>query len=404
VQEYQDIRKLLDAMETRPPSEARSSLGRLACLSLCADWHQGQIDEVVLKWEKGIKDASVVYGNRLRLRTQKTGLELALAEQENKNGELQAEVDKLRTVSRNQKSLKDLKVDLARALAELQGEKEKSASTTRQMNTALRRSQEQEVRIREYNRITNETKQNAERLEQEKAQALRQLDAEREATRTMKRRYEEATSTASKLNDEITANKLSRERVSLENTQLLKDITRERDDLEMKVDTLEDSIDQLNDESTELKDKMEIAANEAESNKIALSEEITRLLSELEIQHRKYEELTTEVGQLKNKQATLQTENETLRIGLLSEKSKAVQLQQDLEATKQDLSITKLCLAEAQASLEKSEQSNAKLKTSAAKREKALLAEIAVLVGQVDLMKGHPFRTFFRSLIDTFKI
>jgi hypothetical protein len=180
---------------------------------------------VVLKWEKGIKDASVAYGNRLRLRNQKAGLELALAEQENKNGELQAEVDKLRTVSRNQKSLKDLKVDLDIALAELQGKKEKSASTTRQMNTALRRYQEQEVRIREYNRITNETKQNTERLEQEKAQALRQLDAEREVTRTMKRRYEEATSTASKLNDEITANKLSRERVSLENTQLLKDIT-----------------------------------------------------------------------------------------------------------------------------------------------------------------------------------
>ena len=61
MKEYGQIRAILNSMELRPPNEAIGSLHHLARLSLCARWHQGQIDDVVLEWEKGIKDAAVAY-------------------------------------------------------------------------------------------------------------------------------------------------------------------------------------------------------------------------------------------------------------------------------------------------------------------------------------------------------
>lgn len=400
VNEYEQIRAILDYMETRPPNEAIGSLRHLARLSLCKDWHQRQINDVVLKWEGGINEAAAAYEQQIAAEREIRDLEQSLAEEEAKNKKLQAEVDELRAKSGNQRPPK---FDEELVLYKLKREQEESAAAAEQLNTALRTCKKQEYQIREYKKISEEVKQNNERLEHDIAQTLQQLAAESEAMRVMTVRYQEAVSTVSRLENEASAKSRDNDRIKLQNEQLVRSITQERNNLDVEVATLTKRVSQLSEESTLLRQAIEKTAIAVEWDKTTASNENSRLQSELEGHLQKYEDLTVEFDKLKNEQAALKAETETLRSRLVSEESKSVQQEQELDAAKKDLSATKLSLREAEASLEMSEHSNDKAKMSAAEKEKSLLAEISALVDQIDLMKNRPFSTFFVSLVKIFK-
>lgn len=95
---YDDLRRILDWVETQPPQDAEDYLRDIASLSLCQDYHQNQAYRIAEGWRvmlKEISDAVATTGPTLEEKFQL--LEERIGEEQKTKADLQAQVEKYKT-------------------------------------------------------------------------------------------------------------------------------------------------------------------------------------------------------------------------------------------------------------------------------------------------------------------
>ncbi|KAH8656699.1 hypothetical protein BGZ60DRAFT_532280 [Tricladium varicosporioides] len=85
---FSQICSILDEFETQPPTNAISSLERLAQLSLCEKYHQWQAFNKINKWEVAIQEATQFYESGKRLKEKNQELKEMLQKERSEKDEL----------------------------------------------------------------------------------------------------------------------------------------------------------------------------------------------------------------------------------------------------------------------------------------------------------------------------
>jgi ABC-type transporter Mla subunit MlaD len=366
---FSRICSILDELEIKAPANARSSLERLAQLSLCEENHQRQASNKIEEWEVAIQEATQFYEIQKGLKERNRELKEKLKEER----------------SRREKLERSFKAETSRTIEELESvgsmgmeviareNKENAEKISESLNKGIA---EMEECISTLRAGWDEERQNLTTTLQNKAQTILSMSSELEE---LKASESIAVQKASKLSLQLESELLANSKMQSE----LIEIKSERDLALLQKD--------------ESKSQLDIAADRIDRIGIRLQEaEAARdVLLEQEV---KYTGLVQEVG--------------TLNTQLSSERRNAAEVRQYLQTATDNLSRTNTELKAVNAELFSHKEKLEKLQVEFAKardnfeeerrelsvHQGASLARIDELMQEMAYARTHPFKTFFVNL------
>ena len=117
---FSQICSMLDEFETKAPAKAISSLERLAELSLCEDYHQGQAFEKIDDWEVAIQEATQFYERCKALKEKNRELKEMLKEERSEREDLERKFEaEMSRRKQERKSIGSMSVEVSSLRARL---------------------------------------------------------------------------------------------------------------------------------------------------------------------------------------------------------------------------------------------------------------------------------------------
>ena len=399
---------MLDEFETKAPAKAISSLERLAKLSLCEDYHQGQAFEKIDDWEVAIQEATQFYESGKALKEKNRELKEMLKEERSEREDLERKFEA--EMSRRKQELKSIgsmsvEVSSLRArLKQTETEARESKEVAQKMSKSYHKCvAEMEERISTLRAGWNDEHQSMTTKLQEEAQTIRSISSELKKLK------------ASEVN---LVNQVSELTLQLE-TELLANRT-----LKSELIQIESERDLALSQKDEFKSQLEIAAEkidrigfslqEAEVARDTFSEGEQSLHARLSIEDQNLKAISDEKAQLEEKYTKVVQEVRTLNAELSSERHNAAELRQSLQTATDNLSSTHTQLRTVKEDFSHNKDELEKLQVEFAKarddsederrkfsmHQAESLARMEELIQEMVHAKLHPFRTFFVNLFE----
>jgi chromosome segregation ATPase len=444
---YNKICTMLDVMETRAPKEAIKSLGKLAEHSLCQEYHQYQVGELMDRWSSAIAEAEKKFDKEMILRRKRFDLEKKLNDEKAKSQELQKTVDDLQLQMRNEDW--PLQVEIEILKDQLSTEHANQKSATLQLRESQKRCEAKDKLAEQYHLALLDSERKVESLTEKNAAISCQLIETEEVLEVVNKQFENTSAVSSQLQIDLSTQTSAHKRSLWECTKTVETITAERDKLHTEVAFLKFEINQMNEHSIQMSrdvdrakieernistevdnlkraldaeskaskiyqyslsqaltlgDALSVEVDSLQMQMITLGSDKIAIQSQFDTETEKLEAITAEVILLKSNKDELSTEIETLRTKLASEQKAVVRLHHELNSTTGDPEAHKTSLRGAQASIQESHTHSDELMALAASREMEASTLIASLYKQIDFSKNHPFKVFFQNLAEILKI
>jgi chromosome segregation ATPase len=405
---FSQICSILDEFETKAPAKAVKSLERLAQLSLCEKYHQGQAFEKIDEWEVAIRDAAQFYESGRGLKDKNRELKEMLKEERLQREELERKFEA--EISRRKEELKSigsmsLEVSSLRAkLKQAKAEERDSKEVAQKMSNSYDKCvAETEERISKLQAGWKDERLNMKTTLQKEAQTNRSIRSElkklKETEMTLANQASELTL---RLETELHA------KVTLESELIL--IKSERDSALSEKDDFKSQL-QI---AAENIDRFGLSLEEAEAARDTLSEEAKRLHARLSIEDQNIKAIGDAKAQLEEKYAGLFQEVGTLNAQLSSERRNGAELRQSLQTATDDLSRTQTQLRTVKEDFSHNKDELKKLQVEFSKarddfeeerrklslHQAASLARMDELIQEMAYTKLHPFRTFFLNVFE----
>ncbi|KAH6666036.1 hypothetical protein B0J14DRAFT_205598 [Halenospora varia] len=379
---FSQICSILDEFETKAPAKAISSLERLAQLSLCEKYHQGQAFDKIDEWEVAIQEATQFYESGKGLKEKNRELKEMLKEERSEREELERKFEaEVSLRKQEQKSIGSMRIEASSLRAKL-----------KQAETEARDSKEVVQKFQEsYDKCVKEAK------------TIRSIRSELKKL---------------KASEIILVNQVSELNLQLE-TKLHANRT-----LQSELIQIKSKQDLVLSQKDEFKSQLEIAAEkidriehslqEAEVARDMLSEEEQRLHARLSIEDQNLKAISDGKAQLEEKYTGVVQEVRTLNAQLSSERHNTAELRQSLQmatdnlsrahtelrTVKEDFSHNKNELERLQVEFAKARDDSEEERRKLSMHQAASLARMDQLIQEMAYAKLHPLRTFFVNLFE----
>ncbi|PMD47702.1 hypothetical protein L207DRAFT_506670 [Hyaloscypha variabilis F] len=406
---FLQVRRILDEFETNAPAKAIPSLGRLASLSLCQDWHQGQAYEKIGEWQDAIEEATEAYQKGSDLKEKNRELQRMLGEERAEREDLEREF-KAETARRKEQleaiSSMGLEVSSMREiLKQAQKEARETEEVTKRWSEAYHKSVAgTEERISTLRAELDDEHQKMKTTLQKELQ---------EAKRTMSSESKKAEDREKILVDQVSEVTKQLDTTLLANSKLQSELIeakREKDTALSQKDEFESQLKS----ATEEIGRTGLELQEVEAVRDALAEEKQHLQARVTAQEQDIKAMSNAKAQLEATNTALVQEVEALSSQLSSEQNKAGEVRQSLQAATDDLSRTETQLKTVKEDFFNQRDELEKLQTEFAKarddseeqrlklstQQAESLARIEGLMQKISHAKLHPFRTFFVNLFE----
>jgi chromosome segregation ATPase len=405
---FSQICSILDEFETKAPAKAIKSLERLAQLSLCEQFHQGQVFEKIDEWEVAIQDATQFYESGKGLKDKNRELKEMLKEERSQREELErkfeAEISRrkqeLESIGSIRLEVSSLRAKLKQAKAEERDSKEVAQKMSKSYDKCVAETEE---RISKLQAGWKDERLNMKTTMQKEAQTNRSIRSDlkklKETEMTLANQVSDLTL---RLETELHAkNALESELILMKSERDL--ALSENNDFKSQLEDCAVTIDQL---GTNLEEAVEARDR--------LSEEEKRLHARLSIEDQNIKAIGDAKAQLKEKYAGLFQEVGTLNAQLSSERRSGAELRQSLQTATDDLSLTQTQLRTVKENFSHNKDDLEKLQVEFSKardnfeeerrnlsmHQAASLARMDELTQEMAYTKLHPFRTFFVNLFE----
>jgi len=422
---YERVYSILDELETKAPSDAASSFSRLAQLSLCQDWHQNQAFTKIREWTTAVQEATQFYDSSSGLEDKIQELEEMLEKETNRSKDMGQQIQaaserilslNLHTIQQDS-ALRQAKSDLSTEMdARKRAEKEAMQNEER-FHKMVFDHESLKMKTTERIRLLREKK----RKESEKlSMAEDALEYSQRAFREKNQELHKLTTKSDWQSKEMKAMSLELEEVDASETVLLAqkfDLTYELEVERHRIVTIESKLATVtNDRDIALLEKGDLrqCLLEVSSTKDMLLEEQERLKLQMDIEAERSKRLDMEKSQVEQSHAALVESMKTMADEFTTEQHAVEDLRKALEASKdgllsaqaqlrianEDLSRSKDELEGARADLAKTRREIEEGRRIATTKEGEMRARIEALMQERGYANGHPFRIFFRHLIE----
>ena len=405
---FSQICFILDEFETKAPANAIKSLERLAQLSLCEQFHQGQVFEKIDEWEVAIQDATQFYESGKGLKDKNRELKEMLKEERLQREELErkfeAEISRrkqeLESIGSIRLEVSSLRAKLKQAKAEERDSKEVAQKMSKSYDKCVAETEE---RISKLQAGWKDERLDMKTTLQKEAQTNRSIRSDlkklKETEMTLANQVSELTS---RLEIELHAkNTLESELILMKSERDL--ALSENNDFKSQLEDFAVTIDQLG-----------FSLEGAEESRDRLSEEEKRLHARLSIEDQNIKAIGDAKAQLKEKYAGLFQEVGTLNAQLSSERRSGAELRQSLQTATNNLSLTQTQLRTVKEDLSHNKDDLEKLQVEFSKardsfeeerrnlgmHQAASLARMDELTQEMAYAKLHPFRTSFVNVFE----
>jgi chromosome segregation ATPase len=400
------ICSILDEFETKAPAKAISLLQRLAQLSLCEEYHQGQAFEKIDEWKVAIQEATQFYESGKGLKEKNRELEEKLKDERSEREELERKFEaELSRRKEELKSIGSMSLEVSSLRAKLK-QSETEAKQSKEVAQNMSRSHakcvaEAKERISMLRAEWNEERQNMTTTLEKEAQTIRSTRSELKKLKNSEIILEtRVIGLTSQLETERDANStLQSELLQIKSERDL--ALSQKGEFKCQLATATGTID-----------RMGFSLQEAEAARDMLSEEKQRLNTRLSIKDQNLKAISDEKTQLEEKYTGLVQEVATLNAQLSSERHNAEELRQSLQTTTDNFSSTHTQLRTLKEDYSRKEDELGKLQVEFAKarddaeeerrklnnHQAESLARMDELIQEMAYTKLHPFRTFFVSL------
>jgi chromosome segregation ATPase len=405
---FSQICSILDEFETKAPANAMSSLKRLAQLSLCEEYHQGQAFEKIDEWEVAIQEATQFYESGKGLKEKNRELKEMLKEERSEREELERKFEaEMSRRKQELKSISSMSIEVSSMRAKLK-QSETEARDSKEVAQKMSKSYdkcvaEMEERVSILRAEWNDKHQNMTTTLQKEAQTVRSISSELKKL---------------KASEIILVNQVSELTLQLK-TELHANSTLQSELIQIKSER-----DSALSQKDEFKSQLEIAAEKidrigfslqkVEADRDTISEEKQRLHARLSIKNQNLKDISDAKAQLEEKYTGLAQEVGTLNAQLSSERQNAAELRQSLQTATGNLSSTHTQLRAVKEDLSHNKDELEKLQVEFAKvrgdfeeerlklsmHQAASLTRIDELIQEMTYAKLHPFRTFFVNLFE----
>jgi chromosome segregation ATPase len=405
---FSQICSILDEFETKAPAKAIKSLERLAQLSLCEQFHQGQVFEKIDEWEVAIQDATQFYESGKGLKDKNRELKEMLKEERSQREELErkfeAEISRrkqeLESIGPIRLEVSSLRAKLKQAKAEERDSKEVAQKISNSYDKCVAETEE---RISKLQAGWKDERLNMKTMLQKEAQTNRSIRSDlkklKEAEMTLANQVSELTL---RLETELHAkNTLESELFQMKSERDL--ALSENNDFKSQLEDCAVTIDQLG-----------FSLEEAEEARDRLSEEEKRLHARLSIEDQNIKAIGDAKAQLEEKYTGLFQEVGTLNAQLSSERHNGAELRQSLQTATNNLSLTQTQLRTVKEDFSHNNDELGKLQVEFSKaqdnfeeerrklcmHQSASAARMDELIQEMAYTKLHPFRTFFVNVFE----
>lgn len=405
---FSQICSILDEFETKAPAKAIKSLERLAQLSLCEQFHQGQVFEKIDEWEVAIQDATQFYESGKGLKDKNRELKEMLKEERSQREELErkfeAEISRrkqeLESIGPIRLEVSSLRAKLKQAKAEERDSKEVAQKISNSYDKCVAETEE---RISKLQAGWKDERLNMKTMLQKEAQTNRSIRSDlkklKETEMTLANQVSELTL---RLETELHAkNTLESELFQMKSERDL--ALSENNDFKSQLEDCAVTIDQLG-----------FSLEEAEEARDRLSEEEKRLHARLSIEDQNIKAIGDAKAQLEEKYTGLFQEVGTLNAQLSSERHNGAELRQSLQTATNNLSLTQTQLRTVKEDFSHNNDELGKLQVEFSKardhfeeerrklcmHQAASAARMDELIQEMAYTKLHPFRTFFVNVFE----
>jgi chromosome segregation ATPase len=405
---FTKICSMLDEFETTAPANAISSLKRLAQLSLCEEWHQGQALKKIEEWEVAIQEATQFYESGKGLKEKNRELKDMLKEERSEREDLERKFEA--EMSRIKEELKSIE------------------SMTMEVSSLKAKLKQSETEVRDSKKVAQKMSKSYDKCVAEMEERISILRAEwNDEQQNMTTKLQKEADTICSIRSEL--KKLKADEIILVNqvselTLQLETKLHANSALQSELVQIRNERDGAFSQKDELKSQLEIAAEkidrigsslqEAEAARDTLSEEKQRLHARLIIEDQNLKAISDAKVQLTEKYTKLVEEVGTLNAQLSSERQNSAELRQSLQtatenlsstntqlrAVKEDLSHNKYELEKLRAELAKAQEDSDEERRQFSMQQAMSHAHMDELVQEMAYAKLHPFRTFFGNLFE----
>jgi chromosome segregation ATPase len=392
---------MLDDFETEAPAKAVSSLGRLAQLSLCEEYHQNQASQKIDEWKVAIREATKFYEQVKALKKENRELNELWSGEISEREELKKKVEE--EISRRKEEL-DLISSMTSEVISLEEKLKKAETEARNSkDTAQKRSTLYDKREAQLNdRISKLCKEWSDK----KLDFETRLEAEAETSRSTRSELENLQGSETRLINHVSELTLQLETEFQAKSMLQSDLDQIKEERDLVFSQKDEFESQLA-SATETIDRIELNLKEAEAAR-------EKLLKDQRVHDQKIKIVHDEKNLLEETNASLVEEVETLNSLLLSERRNVAELRQSLQTATDNLSRTDTQLKMVKEDLSHKNDELEKLQVEFAKareefgeerrefsvHQAASLSRMDELMQEMARAKLHPFRTLFANLFE----
>lgn len=393
---------MLDDFETEAPAKAVSSLGRLAQLSLCEEYHQKQASRKIDEWKLAIQEATKFYERGKALKRENRELNEMLREEISEREELQQKVEE--EISRRKQerdSINSMTLEVASLKAKL---KQAETDARNSKETAQKRSKIYDKREAQLSASISKL---CKELSDKKLDFETRLEEEAETSRSTQLELKKLQESETRFINQVS-----------ELTQQLKTELHAKSMLQSDLDQIKDERDLVLSQKDEFEsqlagaaetiDRIERSLKEAEAAREILSEDQQR------VHDQNIKTVNDAKALLDETNKSLVQEVETLNSLLLSERRNVAELRQSLQAAtdnllgtdtqlkavKEGLSHKKDDLEKLQVEFSKAREEFEEERRNTSVHQAASLQRIDELTQEMTHAKLHLFRTFFANLFE----
>jgi chromosome segregation ATPase len=399
---FSRICSMLDDFETEAPAKAVSSLGRLAQLSLCEEYHQTQASKKIDEWKVAIREATKFYEQVKALKRENRVLDELWSEEISKREELEKKVKE--EISRRKEEL-DLISSMTSEVISLEEKLKKAETEARNSkDTAQKRSKLYDKREAQLNdRISKLCKEWSDK----KLDFETRLEAEAETSRSTRSELENLQGSETRLINHVSELTLQLETECQAKSMLQSDLDQIKEERDLVFSQKDEFESQLA-SATETSNRIELNLKEAEAAREKLLKDQQR------VHDQKIKIANDAKNLLEETNASLVEEVKTLNSLLLSERRNVAELRQSLQTATENLSRTDTQLKTVKEDLSHKNDELEKLQFEFAKAREGFeeerrkfsmhqaesLSRMDELMQELARAKLHPFRTLFANLFE----
>ena len=412
---FDGIRSILDQIEAKPPKDAVPHLQRLARLSLCDDYHQGQQSVLVNGWKSALEDAAKEYEKGEGLRSRNKALEKELKQEREMRLKLAFELEELEndvledTDAATALSLDHAKIKKTNQKLSTQVE-ELLAQTRSELSNKLNLEREAfseyktktKAKAISQSRIINELRSKLEDQCDLSAKRLNELDAEAA-------RHVSTIECMEELAADLSANRKEERKLA----DKLEETTKERVLLVDRVKSLGEEITT----ERQTSNKLENDLNQMKSSKAAMSAQLEDLRlqqavdvktaedlkEQLSAERQRADQLKTNLAQIQAKHDTVVRKSEDLRSQLAIEVEKSEKLQHEHITMQAELARSHTQLEQAQRDIDNIQKEDEKYKISIAARDEESSAEKARMMDRIKELEKQLSESILQMLFGRLK-